>query len=118
MAITGHPLKILSRLPVCVPVNKVNKYAGKDVRVAGFVAAYRCAVTKKKEYMKFVSIMDETGILECVLFPEVYKKFGKETRDCGLLSVFGTIQNDYDKITLIVKSVEKIGNSGDDSNAI
>ena len=56
----------------------------------------------------FISLLDETGILECVLFPDVYRQFGMETRGGGILKFRGRVENDFDKITFTVKTVERL----------
>ncbi len=108
MAICAHPLRIITQKQDYVPISHLKPYSGKHVHVMGLVVAYRRTLTKNKKYMKFISIMDETGIIECVLFPETYQKFGKQTRDCGIIRVYGVVENDFDKITITAKKVEPI----------
>ncbi len=108
MAVSAHPLAMLREKPGHVPAVRLRFYEGKCVHVMGIIVAYRRTVTKGKKYMKFVSIMDETGIIECVLFPEVYKKFGRETRGGGIIRVYGVVENDFDKITVTARKIEKI----------
>jgi DNA polymerase III alpha subunit len=43
--------------------------------VAGVIAAGRQHLTKDGGWMLFISLQDATGLIEVVLFPEVYKEY-------------------------------------------
>lgn len=108
IAVSAHPVRMLSGLPPHVPIHRIGCYEGRDINVLGVVAASRKVITKNGQYMKFISLLDETGILECVLFPDVYRRFGMETRGGGILKFRGRVENDFDKITFTVKTVERL----------
>ena len=48
------------------------------MRIAGIQVSHRLHRTVKGEMMKFVTIADESGMAETVLFPQVYKAYGWE----------------------------------------
>ena len=60
----------------CVPVCKLDEHVGREVEISGVQVSYRLHRTTKGEMMKFVSIADESGIVETVLFPEAYHRLG------------------------------------------
>jgi DNA polymerase III alpha subunit len=57
-------------------VSSLGDYVGREVEVVGIQVCYRLHRTAKGEMMKFVSLADETGIAETVLFPDAYRKLG------------------------------------------
>ncbi len=61
-----------------IPVSDLPKYVGREMRIAGIQVSHRLHRTVKGEMMKFVTIADETGMAEAVLFPDAYKKYGWE----------------------------------------
>jgi DNA polymerase III alpha subunit len=106
MSVSDNPLRLFAPLKGCVPVSRACLFNGKRIKIAGFVAASRKVHTKNGEYMKFVSLMDKSGIIECVLFPKEYRKFGRVIRGQEFLSATGIVENDFDKVTLTVEKIE------------
>jgi DNA polymerase III alpha subunit len=41
--------------------------------------------------MKFISVCDATGIIECELFADVYRRFGIETVRNPVVEIVGTV---------------------------
>ena len=61
-----------------VPVRELGRYVGREMQIAGIQVCHRLHRTLKGELMKFVSIADETGMAETVLFPDAYRNYGWE----------------------------------------
>ncbi|MEX0320906.1 MAG: DNA polymerase III subunit alpha [Puniceicoccaceae bacterium] len=61
-----------------IPVKDLGKYVGREMEIAGIQVCTRLHRTMKGEMMKFVTLADETGMAETVLFPDMYRKFGWE----------------------------------------
>ena len=59
-----------------VPVSALGDFVGREMRIAGIQVCHRLHRTLKGELMKFVSVADETGMAETVLFPDAYRKHG------------------------------------------
>ena len=59
-----------------LPVAQLVGHVGREVEIAGIQVCHRLHRTLKGELMKFISIADETGMAETVLFPDVYRRFG------------------------------------------
>ena len=58
--------------------NDENEYSHKDkeiVKIAGIVSSRTVKQTKKMENMAFVTIEDETGSIEIIIFPNEFQKF-------------------------------------------
>ena len=56
----------------CITTAELAARRGEKVRIAGLVAAARRLVTRGGRIMQFVTLEDEHGLVETVLFPEVY----------------------------------------------
>lgn len=72
-----------SSLQTVVPCSALAEYAGHKVTVAGVIVAGRRHLTKSGEWMLFISLQDTSGMMEVVLFPEVYKKHGALIANSG-----------------------------------
>ena len=73
--LSGHPAALVRpRQPGAVPVARAVERPGAHVRVVGVLAASRRTPTRKGDTMQFVTLEDETGLLECTLFPRVWKR--------------------------------------------
>ena len=56
--------------------------------------------------MEFLTLEDETDIYECVLFPEVYQKYGDLLLWENLFIVRGKVEKSFGVITV---TIEKLG---------
>ena len=59
-----------------IPISDLPRYVGREMRIAGIQVSHRLHRTVKGDMMKFVTIADETGMAETVLFPQAYKAHG------------------------------------------
>jgi DNA polymerase III subunit alpha len=74
-------------------------------RVAGLVTNSRIIRTKKGEQMAFITLSDETGEIEVVIFPNVYKKAISLIHKGKLLFIEGTIENNEGSIKCLAKEI-------------
>ena len=77
-------------------------HAGDEATVAGVLFAERRARTKDGEFMKFISLEDETGIVEAVLLPDAYQRLGGRLTTRGPYAVTGTVEDHLGAVSLIV----------------
>jgi len=75
---------------------------GHEVAVAGILFAERRARTKTGEFLKFVSLEDETGVIEAVLLPDAYQRLGHRLTTRGPYRVTGTVEDHFGAISLLV----------------
>lgn len=61
-----------------IRIAELEQYVGREMEIAGIQVCHRLHRTLKGELMKFVSIADESGIAETVLFPDAYRAAGWE----------------------------------------
>jgi DNA polymerase-3 subunit alpha/error-prone DNA polymerase len=83
-------------------------YINQSVGFAGWLITGKAVNTKQGDPMKFLTFEDETGILETVFFPRVYKKFC-HTLDYGKpYFLFGRLESEWGAVTMTVESARQI----------
>ncbi len=79
---------------------------GKRVRVAGVVLCRMRPPTKSGAVVVFITLEDETGLVDAVIFPKVYDTWGKAAFASDLLVIEGRVQRQGARaITLIAERV-------------
>ena len=82
---------------------------GTEVTVAGVLFAERRARTRTGEFMKFISLEDETGVVEAVLLPDAYQRLGGRITTRGPYRVTGTVEDHFGAVSLIVSDLVPLG---------
>jgi len=75
------------------------------IRFLGWLITGKVVGTKKGEPMEFLSFEDETGLVECTLFPRVYEQSCHLLYSKGPLLLEGYLDEDFGARTLIVERV-------------
>jgi len=83
--------------------------AGRRVRLAGWLITQRRVFAKNKQYMKFLTLDDESGLFEAVLFPECYREWGHYTADYGAFIVEGQAVDEFGSVTVEARRVMPLG---------
>jgi len=106
---SGHPLDAwdghLARSGV-TPSFDVKNNAGRKVAVVGWLVTTRRAVTRKHEYMKFMTLEDRHGVVEAVVFPDVYRRCGRRMGGAGCYRVTGTVKEQHGAVSIVADDVE------------
>jgi DNA polymerase III alpha subunit len=103
--ITGPPLMTLFRPglpPNLLTSRELADHVGRRVCLAGLVATSRDTRTRDDKIMKFVTLQDEWGLVEVVIFPGTCPHLGQLS--LGPYLVTGTVEEQYDVITLTAES--------------
>jgi len=93
VCVSGHPLD-------CLPRNgeawsdELAGLRGKRVTLCGWVVTYRHVGTKNYRNMMFVTLEDQRGIYEVVLFPDVYDRYGGLVYETRTMRVTGRVEQD------------------------
>jgi DNA-directed DNA polymerase III PolC len=74
-----------------VPVSELGKQPGRRVTVCGLMVADRIDRTQSGELMKFVTLADPTGVVETIMFPAAYQRFGYLTVANPILEATGVV---------------------------
>ena len=110
--LTDHPLRIFPcpaderaaasgrRPPRPTPCARLAKFRGGRITLRGWPAATRRLQTEQGDWMRFVTLEDESGVAEAVLFPDVYRRDGQRLAERGALCITGVVDEHLGAHTL------------------
>jgi error-prone DNA polymerase len=110
--VTGHPLNLhpLIAWHTYCPIAELHRYHGQRVTVCGLIILSRSYLQHNGQPMKFISICDYTGIVECEIFAAAYRLYGLNTVRYPVVQVTAEVKPFDNKAgyTLEVLRVEKV----------
>ncbi len=112
VTVSSHPIRVFARVAQAsgvIPASRLSDMIGKQVRVIGWLVTAKRTRTKQGEYMKFLTMEDETDIFEVTLFPKVYARYGHLLQGRGPYIVQGEAQNDGGCVTLAAQALRNAG---------
>jgi len=91
--VSGHPLDMFPDVDwtTYCPISELAHYCGERVTIAGLIIEDRIHHQADGRRMKFLSVCDRSGILECELFADAYKRFGVETIRHPVVEISGKV---------------------------
>ncbi len=107
--LSGHPLKkysdVIDKYCNASSIN-LNEFSdGKTIRIGGFLKLEKAHKTKKGDMMAFASIDDGQGVVEIVVFPNLYINTHQLITDEKPVILEGDIQKKESSINLIAKKI-------------
>jgi DNA-directed DNA polymerase III PolC len=93
VCVSGHPLDFLPRNGEAWS-DELPGLLGKRVTLCGWVITYRHVGTKNYRNMMFVTLEDQRGVYEVVLFPDVYDRYGGLIYETRTVRVTGRVEPD------------------------
>ena len=93
VCVSGHPLDFLPRNGEAWS-DELPGLRGKRVTLCGWVVTYRHVGTKNYRNMMFVTLEDQRGVYEVVLFPDVYDRYGGLVFETRTVRVAGRVEQD------------------------
>jgi DNA polymerase-3 subunit alpha len=93
VCVSGHPLDFLPRNGE-VWSDELAGLRGKRVTLCGWVVTYRHVGTKNYRNMMFVTLEDQHGVYEVVLFPDAYDRYGGLVFETRSMRVTGRVEQD------------------------
>jgi len=82
---------------------------GRWVRVAGMVIARQRPPTRSGQTVVFVTLEDESGLIEVTVFPRVYERYGQVIFDSNALVVEGRLQKeDRYGVAVVASHLERL----------
>jgi len=91
VCVSGHPLDFLPRNGE-VWSDELDGLRGKRVTLCGWVVTYRHVGTKNYQNMMFVTLEDQRGLYEVVLFPDAYDRYGGLVFETRAMRVTGRVE--------------------------
>ena len=88
------------------PCARVRQLAGGRVTVHGWLAATRRAHTRDGKWMRFLTLEDESGMAEGVLFPPSSARGGHGRTPRGPFYVTGVVQDQMGACTIDVQRID------------
>src|SRR5467141_2973271 len=93
VCVSGHPLDFLPRNGEAWS-DELPSLRGKRVTLCGWVVTHRHVGTKNYRNMMFVTLEDQRGVYEVVLFPNAYDRYGGLVYETRTMRVTGRVEPD------------------------
>lgn len=89
---------------------EISNYKEKDsVKICGLVTSRVVKQTKKNENMAFVTIEDDSGEIEVIVFPKAYEKYGHLLTVENVVFIKGTVNvKDEDSIKILLNDAQSV----------
>ncbi len=91
--VSGHPLDRIKRNGEAWS-NELDALRGRRVTLLGWLVTFRHVGTKDYRNMMFLTLEDQRGLYEAVLFPGAYERYGGLVFETRALRVTGRVQPD------------------------
>jgi DNA polymerase III alpha subunit len=95
-----------------VKSTELNAHVGRTVVMAGMLTTAKPVRTINDEPMEFATFDDGHGLVEAVIFPEVYKARVHVLFDQGPFLLRGKVEEEYGAVTLTVAGIERVDRVG------
>jgi DNA-directed DNA polymerase III PolC len=108
---SAQPLDVLvprDAMSRCVTATELEGRVGKRVAVCGIPCAARRVESKTGGIVLFTTLADRTGLVECVLFPDTYRRWGGSLRG-EVVRAEGRVDETLGALTLVVERAEPLG---------
>jgi DNA polymerase III alpha subunit len=110
----AHPMQLhadqLRKLRLCRST-ELHRHVGKHVLMAGMLTAAKPVHAKTEEPMEFATFDDGHGLIETVLFPDVYRKRSHVLFDQGPFIFRGKVEEEFGAVTLTVTHLDRLDRS-------
>jgi DNA-directed DNA polymerase III PolC len=105
---SGHPVTGRAGKKGRVACSELREHLGREVEIVGAVSARRRIRTGNGEPMLFLTMEDETGLVEAVVFPDAYRRMTVDLDDSEPLRVTGKVEDHYGALTLVADRVRRV----------
>ena len=106
-----HPMRLhagdLARFRLCSSTD-MNRRVGKHVLAAGMLTTAKPVHTLKDEPMEFATFDDGDGLIEAVLFPQVFRDRGHVLFDQGPFIFRGKVEEEFGAVTLTITHLDRL----------
>jgi DNA polymerase III alpha subunit len=106
-----HPMTLfedrLRRLRL-VKSTALSQHVGKTILAAGMLATVKPVHTAKDEPMEFATFDDGAGLIETVLFPDLYHRRGHVLFDQGPFVFQGKVEEEFGALTVTILQLDRL----------
>jgi error-prone DNA polymerase len=106
-----HPMRLhadqLARFTLCRSTD-LPHHVGRHVMMAGMLTTAKPVHTREDEPMEFATFDDGDGLVETVLFPQVYRERGHVLFDQGPFIFRGKVEQEFGVITLTITHLDRL----------
>jgi DNA polymerase-3 subunit alpha len=108
--LSDHPISVFQKQLTMLGIPPLaDIYPGMgQVVTAVYVSSVRKIRTRKGEAMAFLTLSDQSGELEAVMFPSVFKVYGHLVQQGKMLALTGKMEERAGKLQFIIKSGKEI----------
>jgi len=107
----SHPMALyreqLERFRV-VRSTALHRYVGRSVLCAGMLTTAKPVHTVKDEPMEFATFDDGDGLIEAVLFPDIYRSRGHVLFDQGPFIFRGKVEEEFGAVTFTITHLDRL----------
>ena len=107
----AHPMQLhaeqLRRFRLCRST-ELHQHSGRHVLVGGMLTAAKPVYAKTNEPMEFATFDDGHGLIEAVLFPDIYRERGHVLFDQGPFILRGKVEEEFGVVTLTVTQLDRL----------
>jgi DNA-directed DNA polymerase III PolC len=107
--VTVHPLDLwgpgIDDLDA-VPAADLPRHVGRRVKVCGWLVTAKVVTTRHRDPMEFVTLEDRSGLIECTVFPEIYRRRARVLHAPRPLVITGRVEQEYGVCSLIAERIE------------
>jgi error-prone DNA polymerase len=107
----AHPMQLhaeqLRRYRLC-PSTELHRHVGQYVLAAGMLTAAKPVHARTDEPMEFATFDDGYGLIETVLFPDLYRERGHVLFDQGPFIFRGKVEEEFGAVTLTVTHLNRL----------
>jgi len=106
-----HPMALVAETTRAihpVPATALPGHVGQLVTCVGMLTTGKPVHTIKDEPMEFVTFDDGTGLIETVIFPDVYRKVVALLFGSGPYVMRGRVEESYGAVTLTVTALDRL----------
>ncbi len=106
-----HPMRLhaegLARFRLCRSTD-LHRHVGRYVLAAGMLTTAKPVHTLRDEPMEFATFDDGDGLIEAVLFPDVYRERGHVLFDQGPFIFRGKVEEEFGAVTLTITHLDRL----------
>jgi error-prone DNA polymerase len=85
----------------------LQNYLGRTVTVIGYVSASKVTSTRKGERMLMLNISDADGMIDVVVWPDVFRRSYSTLSTSDMLTIRGKVSESFDVVTLEAISISE-----------